>query len=370
MYSALLGVIALAAGQNSAPTATPKDTPFTFGGYLDFYYMYDSGQPHLDLNDRWFDVKNNCPTLAEADLDILKAPSARVPIGVTINLIAGRSADVLHGTEPGGVHPYEYIGQAFLTYATPGKRSLTINAGQFYTWIGYEGLDSRTQDNYSRSFDFTLMEPDYHLGVNASYALSPKLTGTVYLVNGWNEDVESHNGKSWGLQLAYAASDKLNISIQNYSGPEGSDRTNPAGTYGGIGFPNPGTHFVNLLDVFATYQAHPDLKFVACLDYASAAGPGGGTWDGEAVYMKKQLNGLSSGTLRLERAGDNSGLRTGTPVTLWSATATYDLGWKNFKYLLSRFEIREDFAGASTFVSSSGPRRQRTTFTVAEVLHF
>lgn len=348
--------------------AQSKDSPVTFGGYLDLYDMYDFNKPHLDVNDRLFDIKHNAPTLAEADFDILKAPSARAPFGFTINLIAGRSADLLHATEPGGINRYRYIGQAYATYVTPGRTPLTIDAGEFYSWVGYEGYDSRTQDNYSRSFENTLDQPDYHLGVRLTYPLSSKLSANLYGVNGWNEFQSSHHGKSWGVTLCYTPNDKWMLTLQNYDGPEGSDTVNDSGSYGGIGLPNPGVLRVHLLDAIVSYQPTTSWKFVFNGDYADAAGPGGGHWDGATFYAKKQLSKLTSATLRIERVHDTDGLRTGSPVLLHSVTLTYDVNAT--RYLLLRFEAREDFANVDTFVSENGPKKQRSTLTAACILHF
>jgi len=344
-------------------------SPVTFGGYLDFYYQYDFGRPATDLAYRFFDIRHNRWDLAEADLDAIMSPTAKRPIGFTLQAIAGKSADILNATEPGGKDYFKYLGQGYVTYQSPGKTPITVDFGKYYTWIGNEGYDSRTQINYSRSFTNTFAEPDYHVGFRATFPASPKVTIIGYLVNGWNETEDSNGGKSGGLTLNYVPDSRTSLAVQNYFGDEGSNRSNDVGSFGGIGFPVPGIFHVHLLDVIASRQLTPTLKIIGNIDYGSATRTGNsGTWDGELAYLQDTFTSKSSGTLRFDRMHDTSGLRTGTPVLLHSITATYDYNLNKNVFL--RAELRHDIADNSVFATHNGTSSHRTTITFAQILHF
>lgn len=142
----------------------------------------------------------------------------------------------------------------------------------------------------------------------------------------------------------------------------------PAPT-GGIGFPNPGTATVNLVDFIASRQITPSTKLVFNVDYASSVGAtNGGNWNGEVLYLRHQINASQAAGLRVERMEDSDGLRVGLPVTFKSLTGTYD--WTVNKSATLRFEVRHDIANTDFFNSNSGPRKDRTTATFAAIVKF
>lgn len=362
--SALIFLAALA----QTPAAPPSDA-VTMGGYLDLYYQYDVGRPTGYLPYRFFDIRHNRWDLAEADFDLTKAPNSKDPFGFTIQAIAGKDADILNAAEPGGKAYLKNLGQAYVTYQSPGKTPLTVDLGKFYTWIGNEGYDSRTQINYSRSFTNTFAEPDYHVGVRLTYPATPKVTLNAYAVNGWNETKRDDHGISGGLGVTYNPDNKTSLTVQDLFGDQGSNHLNDAGSYGGIGYPVPGIFHTHLLDVIASRQLTPTLKLIANIDYGTASMPGmSGKWDGELLYLQKTFSASDTGCLRLDRFHDTDGLRSGSPVLLHSITATYDHNLN--KNILLRLELRHDIADNPLFTTHDGVSRHRTTITFAQILHF
>ncbi|MFI5386409.1 MAG: outer membrane beta-barrel protein [Fimbriimonadales bacterium] len=348
-----------------------KQSGLTFGGYLDGYYQYDFGRPQAGdhVNGRGFDIAHDRPNIAFGELDISRATSGKSPFGFTLDLYAGRGAEIIHLTEPGGRNKYRYVRQGYITYAAPGKSAVTVDFGKFDTWIGYEGIDNRFQDQYSRSFNWTYSETTYETGLRVNAKLSDKLNGALYVVQGWNEVEDPNKGKSVGATLAYSPDSNTTYTLQNHYGLEGSNKTNDAGSYGGIGFPNPGTATVHLIDFIASKQMTPSTKLVFNVDYASSVGPtNGGHWNGEVLYLRHQLNASQAAGLRVERMEDSNGLRVGLPITFNSFTGTYDRTIN--KYATLRFEVRHDIANSDFFDSNSGPRKDRTTATVAAIVKF
>ncbi len=338
------------------------------GGFLDGYYQYDFGRPANgdSVDGRGFDIAHNRPNLAFAELDFSLDPK---PWGFNLQLYGGRGPELIHLAEPGGRDTYRWVRQAYGTYVTPGKTPVTIDLGKFDTWIGYEGIDNRFQDEYSRSFNWTYSEPTYETGLRIGAKLTPKLNGTLYAVQGWNEVKDGNNGKTFGVALTYAPDDKTAFVLQNHFGNEGSKTPNDIGSYGGIGFSTPGISRVHLIDFIASKQLTPSTKIAFNVDYATSdAAPNKGQWNGEAVYLRHQLRPNQALGARIERFEDRDGVRTGNRMQLFSATATYDYTFN--EHFTGRFELRHDMASQAFFTSDSGLRSSRTTATVAAVVKF
>jgi hypothetical protein len=362
-------VVAPGVPVNLAVPGTTFNKDASVSGYLDLYYQADLGRPgHLaTVNGRWYDINHDSYQLTGAEVDVSRAPTAKRPFGYGLTLLEGSNSSVLAGTEPGGTKSYKDFSQAYVTYLLPVKPTTTLDFGKWYAFVGYEGLDSRTQDNYSRSFTFTSLEPDYMTGFRSITTVNPKLTINGYLYQGYNEVRNSNSTIMTGLGASYAVTSKLTATVQGYNGRESDDRLNDAGTYGGIGFPTPGPSWVTQVNPVLVYQASSKDKFAFDGTYASAVGKG--TWNGEAVYYRRQISNREAVGFRGERADDSSGLRFyNGPMLLHSLTGTYDLGVS--QYLLLRFELREDFASKGFFDASGGPTRERTTLTFAQIVKF
>lgn len=364
-------IIALAA-LTMVAFAHAQQTEWTFGGFLDGYYLYDFGRPASgdNVNGRGFDIAHKRIRLAVVELDIAKPPNTKNPWGLNVQIFGGKNADLIHLAEPGGSDKYKFLRQAYVSFAPVGNQhSLQLDLGKFDTWIGSEGVDSRIQDQYGRSFNWTFSEPTYETGLRVTGKLTDKLSGGLYVVRGWNEVEDGNGSPSLGVALTYALDAKTTVTVQNHFGVEGSDRANDVGSFGGIGFPKAGTARVHLLDLIVTQQLTEKTKIALNIDHATASGStNNGQWNGEVLYLKHQLSLKESGGLRVERFEDCDGLRAGVPIQLYSVTAGYDRVLNEHATL--RLELRRDFASADFFNSERGLSPNRTTFTLAAVLMF
>jgi hypothetical protein len=353
-----------------AGAQTAKQNNIQASGYLDIYYTHNLA--HADrgptINGRSLDTRNHQLDLSFAELDFTQATSAR-GFGFTAMFYGGTGPDIIHLTEPGGKNKYKWIRQAFATYQTSGKNPITFDLGKFDTWIGYESLDNRDTDEYSRSFNTTYSEPSYDMGFRASSQLSDKLTGTLYLVQGWNEVEDSNKGKTWGIALSYAPDANTTYLLQNHSGTEGSTRPNDIGAYGGIGFGQPGASHVDVINFQVCRQATPKTKMALSADYANSSdAPNKGQWNGQAIYFQYQISPIKSASLRFDRFEDRDGIRTGAPVKLFSITGAYDHAFTpNFSL---RAELRHDISDHTFFSTHSGVEKTQTTLTLAGIAKF
>lgn len=337
---------------------------FDVNGFVDLYYQYDFGKPGSngtsEVNTRQFDVRYNRYRLNLGYVDISKAPDEKCPFGVDLTLVSGPAADIIAAYEPGGADSWKNFGQAFISYKVPGKSGLQFDFGKFWTPIGYEAVDSRSQDFYSHSFNYYTNQPLYHTGIRATAPLSDKLTVAGYAIQGWNEVQDSNSNKSFILSASYAATPKLGLSLSGYAGTEGSKD----GSVSGIGYGATGS--TTLVDGIATYQLDGATKLVVNADYLSTKGIGKS--NGVALYAKHTLGTTTAVGLRLEHVEDLDGVRTGIASILNSFTAVYD--YNVTSNLLFRFEAREDISNVPAFTADSGLKKNRTTLTFAQVLKF
>jgi len=377
-----LGLSAASHAQEAAKAADAKPADakadeggkITITGLVDGYYQYSFNHPPkapgaVEVGGRAFDVKNDAFSFAVGEVNIHRDSSKTFPIGLTFTGIVGKNADLIHFTEP-GTQTTRFVQQLFGTYATTGKMPITIDVGKFTTWTGYEVMESSSNDNYSRGLLFTYAIPLYHMGIRATTPLTPKLTGGLYLVNGWNNVEDDNGGKSYGASLNFTPTSTINF-ILNYIGGDEGGPANKNGAFGGIGFPANIVLNTQLLDVIGTWNITPKFKLAFNVDYASASKPGngGGNWNGEAVYGRYQFTPMNAFALRLEHFEDTAGLRTGTAQNLNGVTATLEHVWKS--NLVTRLEFRHDHAGAAGFFpSGSGGSKDQDTLTLSQVVKF
>ncbi len=361
-------LVATLGGTVTANAADDLLQGFTLSGHFDYYYMFDLGNPSTGAgsNLRQFDVSPNQFGFAAFELDLIRKATATNPFGITANFLLGKNADIIALNEPAGQNSSKLIQQLYVTYAVP-KSDATVDLGKFLSWVGYEGADSSANDNYSRSFLYTLGQPVYHTGLRGSTTIAKNVTGSVYLVNGWNEVQDSNGGKSYGATVALTPSSKAAVTFNYYGGQEGSAAVN------GSGFTSVGGRTVNLGDFIATYQLSGKVKLAVNADYADAKGfdgTGGGKWSGVAAYVTDQFSSKFSGAIRAETVSDPDGIRgVGFSARYNSLTGT--LTWNTSKDSLFRLEARYDKSNASVFnADNNTPKDNRTTITLSHVLKF
>lgn len=344
----------------------------TADGYFDFYFQNDSLKTpsNANLTGRAFDVKHNRWQTAVGQIGFSKAAAHKDP-GFNLQFYWGPNADTIALGEPAGSKEYKFIRNAYVTWMMGSEKSpWTFDFGKFDTPIGYEGIDNRFQDNYSRSFNWSFSQPVYHTGLRASHAINAKTSAMAYVVTGWNEISDSNGRPSVGLSLTHQPNTKWSYTLNEYFGKEGSNSPNDAGVNGGIAFPAAGVKDLWMNDFIGVYLPDATSKWVVNYDYGQAKVAGAkGTWSGLDVYYRKDLSKGRALAFRLDHMEDTDGLRTGAPIKLDSATATYD--WSFNKSLTLRFEARYDKSSNPFFVDSNGNlNKSRTTFAIAQILKF
>jgi hypothetical protein len=337
------------------------------GGYLDFYYQVNFNRPshRTDVFGRQYDIKHNSFSLAAVGVNISGNPIPESKLGVTLQLIAGKNAEINNLAEPGGKDNYRYIQQAFVSYPIT-EQGLTVDLGKFLTWIGYEGAVSGDNDHYGRSLLFTYAEPLYHTGLRVAGPIGKGVTGGLYLVNGWNE-VENSNGQlSYGASLGFNPVTPLFVGLNYFGGTEGGSDSG-----GGIAFPTNGKRNVSLFDVVVTYNATDKLKLGFNADFGKASTIGrstDGEWKGAAGYIKYQFTPEFSLAGRYESFSDYDGLRLGTDARITSFAITGD--YKVDKAITLRLEYRQDRSNRSFWASDDGTKKSGSTLSASAFVRF
>jgi hypothetical protein len=186
-----------------------------YGGFIDVGYSLDFNHPSNDL----FRSRGTVFHVDEVDLNmagayVRKDPSETSRWGAQLTVQGGKDSEVFgfSATAPniGGFEFLRHLGPTNMSYLAPVGKGLTVQGGIFTSLIGYDSLYAKDNLNYTRPWgaDFT---PYFMLGVNASYPFSDKLTGTVFLVNGYWHLADANIVPSLGSQLIYKASPRVTL---------------------------------------------------------------------------------------------------------------------------------------------------------------
>ena len=84
---------------------------------------------------RNFEVTHNSFSLNLAEIALEKKPTADSRGGFRIDLDYGPTANIVHGSEPGGTAIFQNIEQAYVSYLAPAGSGLQLDFGEFVTPI-------------------------------------------------------------------------------------------------------------------------------------------------------------------------------------------------------------------------------------------
>ncbi len=313
---------------------------------------------------RVFDFDDNTFALDLFELVAQKSAAGPSESGFRVDIAAGSSIPRVAASaglfrDDAGVGQDIDLQQAFATYVAPLGSGLRIDAGKFVTSHGYEVIDGYDgwNDNASRSFLFGYAIPFTHVGARATYAFSPRVSGQVMLVNGWDVARDNNRSKSVGAQFTLSPAAPLVVLVSGMIGPERAGNDSDSR---------------RLLDVVATWKATSRLTLGANADWAveeNAAGPDQeGRWDGVAGYARIAIGGPVSVSLRAESFRDRDGTRTGTSQTLEEITITPEA--RVTPHLIVRGDFRVDRSNREVFETRSGSSKTQPTLSVNAIYVF
>ncbi len=351
-------VLAQTAAAPAAATPTAVPTPaVTVDGMVDAYYAYNFTDPGSFSNGGYYFYNNQANSFTMGLAEV-KATATQGQGSAHIVLAYGQEVPL--ALIPSGID----VLQAYVSY-NPGQ--VTINAGRFVTWMGYEVIEETSNWNYSHSLLFGAL-PFWHTGVSVNYAPSTIFNATIYDVDDpWQSTVAGIQGKDLGLEAAITPNSIWGITLNGIMGPV-------AGT--------PSQNSI-VGEAIVTYKPSA-WNFALDAQMGTATAPSGAkspSYVGIALYGKYQIQSDWSAALRLEYVDDsyNTYGFMANPE-LPGKAFTGDEGTLTIEHdftpnLISRAEARLDMANynsaaADIFPTNAAPSSSNLTGTLSMAYTF
>ena len=331
--------------------ASTGGQPLSITGIIDTYLTYNNNDPQDGTNTLYYTNPNSRGFgLNQAKLEIDAGGDG--PVGFRTDMWFGSGARLFRdGLEPGALEDVIYLQQAYGYYQWDNGAELDV--GLFGTIAGLEVAESHLNWNYTRGILWAWNEPFSHLGAKFSAPITDELTGTVMLVNGFDNAFDQNSGKTYGVQGSWAPDDRFNTTLTWIHGPE-NDLTNTGwqrdiswNFYGGL---------------------HEKFEVMANLDWISATDPMDATatsW-GIGGYARFSPTEKFRIAQRFEYFDDQEARSTGIEQTLKEYTLTFEYAPE--PRFITRFEYRRDWSDVPFFsctgCGSTGFTDNQNTFTV------
>jgi Putative beta-barrel porin-2, OmpL-like. bbp2 len=343
--------------------AAIKKPPFglTIGGMIVGSYLYDLNDPQdgnaNTVGLRGFDRDHNTFSLDLFQLQVSRAPGEN-GVGFVTKVNFGKTAERMAADWDGdgsiGNVAEEQnsieLEEAYITYNFPGAPDLQLKGGKFVTLLGAEVIESPLNPNISRSLAFSFAIPFTHTGLLASYAISPVVKVTGGVVNGWDNVIDSNDGKSFLGSVAITPADQFSLALNGIYGAEQ---------------PNRGDSKRGVADVVATITPVENVSLILNYDYGNETdlGPGNGTtveWHAfsgiAAVDLPDTFVVPVGFALRGEYFDDSDSTRLGGTFGEdqqdWEVTTTFKVVLA--EGLMARAEYRYDNARRPVFLRNVG----------------
>lgn len=212
----------------------------TFSGMVDVYYGYDFNEP--TNSDRPYFVSSARHNEVNVNLAYLGVNYRNEKIRARFVPGFGTYMNSNYAAETGTL---KNLVEANVGVKLSKSRDIWIDAGVFGSPYTNESAISKDHLMYSRSLAPEYV-PYFLTGVKLSAPLGKKLTGYVYILNGWQNITDTNTPLSIGTQLEYRPGKRTLINFNTYVGDESS----PA---------NPDFGMRYFADLYMIYN--PDGKF-------------------------------------------------------------------------------------------------------------
>ncbi len=358
------------------------------GATLELNYTYNNNAPGRDnsavgytgapgnRNGYYFNRKDSQFAVNFAELSLTKEATMKSRTGFALRILDGEAAKLLaSNTEPGSTQSAartraegNIVSQSAVNFYEASVRSLlseklTLDAGIFPTWVGYETIPTGTSNFFSKSFHFGQYQPFYHGGVKATYVNDAQTSVTGAIVNNFNGTDRSTRGRDLGLgfQIARTVGSSTKLYVNGLSARDVA----LGGTKHGI------------FNVVVTDQVNEKTALALDASYATS-GPSGTRTKSLAYtgYLSQTLGsgnvvGLRGELLTENRAGGNLlAFGGGKKPSLSSITASYELKNEDLKGMRTLLEVRFDNANTAIFPTRTGAKKSQATVSLAQIYSF
>jgi hypothetical protein len=306
-------------------TVEEEETPLQISGFVDAYYQYNLNNNAAGTTS--FTSAHNSFELGMANIVFAKDFDK---VGFVADLAFGPRANAANGV---GGFTTDIVKQLFVTYSPTD--AITLTAGNFATFVGYELIDAPGNFNYSTSYMFS-NGPFFHTGIKADFAINDKFGAMVGLFNDTDtkSDVGKSPGKHYGAQLSYS-DDKVSIFLNYLGGKEDTSVT------------------ANQIDLTATYQATDDLLIgLNVTDKAYDFDGVAANWLGAALYLNYSISDAFALGFRGEYFDDANAIKYGvTNLTFMEYTLSANMKKGALTFVP---ELRIDVASQDYFTDADG----------------
>ena len=364
-----------------------KTLGISFSGYLEGSYTQNFNNPSNGINQlRIFDVNANefRPNVAKFVLD--READANGTgwdrAGFHVKFNAGKDSKFIGGIN---ISPYADFQEFYVQYVLPVGTGLDIKAGRINTLIGFEGLESPENPNYSRSWLFGLGQPFTTFGVRASYKFSKQVSFSIGGINSITSATsDSTNKLMVESALVLTPTERFKATFYGLFGPRAGQTPKSDGNRLLSGA---------VLSYRLTEKASLVLEaYYANQERASQLSRGGNArWDGVAGYVIYDMTEQWGVRFRSEIFEDAGGFvscngtasfpkanvcfgatphRTSRDVaqTIWETTGT--LQYRPIASLLTRLEYRYDKSNQNVFQLGNRATSYQPTLTLDVVYFF
>lgn len=328
-----------------AESGTGESRAWRYGATVDLSYGLDFNFPE---NHRWRS-KATTPRVNEFAPNVAmgyakKEATRQSSWGLEIGVQGGYDTDALvpptisgRDKPVDGADTLRHVSHANVSYLAPVGNGLTLTAGLFNSYIGYQSFYAKNNLNYTRSY-MADNAPYFMFGLGAQYPLSDRLRLGLYAINGYNYLSHPNDHVSYGAQVAYRPTERLTVTENLYYGPDQSDTS---------------LAFWRLFsDSIIEWKDGP-LTVAAAYDVGTEnaveqIGHPRTFWMGGALFARWNIGGPWSVALRPEFYWDRNGRITGSEQSLKAVTSTLEYKWSHWSQTAwLRLEYRYDESSGS-----------------------
>jgi hypothetical protein len=322
-----------------APPQTAEAAPkslWKYSGFMDFGYLLDFNHPanHL-FRERSTTFKVDELDLNMAEAGVKKETSQESRWGTEFGVQGGKDLENFgfSATAPNvsGSEALRHFALANVSYLAPVGKGLTVQGGLFSSLIGYDSLYAKDNFNYTRPWgaDYT---PYLMFGVNASYPFTKKTTATWFVINDYVHLAHPNNVPSFGEQLNYGATERLNFKETVLYGPHQADTSLEFWRF-----------FSDSIAEWKNPRLTTAFEYQIGAEKVNVPGTPRALWMSAQLLLHRVIAGPWSATVRPEFAWDRDGRWTGSKQTIKAFTTTLEYRLPYWKTnTIARLEYRVD----------------------------
>jgi hypothetical protein len=320
-------------------TGGVKINKLAIGGYLDAFYGVCTEKNGSQTVPYFVNMnRNNELNINLAYLDIRYTDS-----NFRVRFVPGFGTymNANYISEPGTL---KNIVEGSVGFRLNKKRGIWLDAGVLGSPYTNESAVSKDHLKYTRSIAPEYV-PYYLSGVKLSMPFSKKVTGYLYVLNGWQQILDLNSSKSIGTQIEFRPTDKLLLNWNTFIGDERSVL-------------NPNYRLRIFTDLYAIYNPSEKWNFTSCVYFGnqevkSITKSINQHWWQANIIGKYNFNSKHSLSGRMEYWKDPSQTMIVNPTitggfSLGSASICYNL--KANDHALIRFEARQFLSDKNAFL--------------------